>query len=233
MYFPFSAGNDKVDLSEQMLIDCAPSYGCNGGWVVEALSYLYGNGAVSEKSYPYYAKKETCDFDKSKIAAGIDNFGIIDVENFGPGPLAESVYNNGPHATHVFVNNNFQHYHSGIFDDESCPKNYINHAVIIVGYDTNAGYWLIRNSYGENWGDEGHIKIAMGKNTCNVERQAWFALSSKQPLNDSNPTPPTHPDQTMLYIMLIILVCTLMIALYAFYRICSREIRRYQYSRLQ
>ena len=216
-----------------MLVDCAPSYGCRGGWVIQALSYLYSNGAVSEKSYPYDAKRESCQFDQSMIAAEIDNFGIVDVENYGPESLAESIYKNGPHATHVFVNNNFQHYRSGIFDDESCPKNYINHAVIIVGYDTDAGYWLIRNSYGENWGEEGHIKIAMGKNTCNIERQAWFAISSKQSPNDLHPTFSTTPDQTALYIVIVILVCVLIISLYGCCRVCRREIRRYQYSRLQ
>ena len=60
------------------------------------------------------------------------------------------------------------------FEDDSCPKDRTNHAVINVGYDTTEGYWLIRNSWGGSWGESGHIKMSMGKNTCNVERDSWL-----------------------------------------------------------
>merc|ERR1712228_827858 len=48
-----------------------------------------------------------------------------------------------------------------------------NHAVINVGYDKTEGYWLIRNSWSTSWGESGHIRMARGKNTCNIEHHAW------------------------------------------------------------
>merc|ERR1712149_123083 len=76
---------------------------------------------------------------------------------------------NGPHTVYVYANSNFQRYHSGIFDDSSCSTSSYNHAVINIGYDVNEGYWIIRNSWASSWGEQGHIRMARGKNTCNIE----------------------------------------------------------------
>merc|ERR1712165_17617 len=59
---------------------------------------------------------------------------------------------NGSHSIYLYANSNFQHYSSGIFDDESCPKFSYNHAVVNVGYSTSEGYWTIRNSGAASWG---------------------------------------------------------------------------------
>ena len=50
------AGNEKIVLSEQLLVDCEPyGAGCDGGWVDAALDYLIRNGAETEADYPYTA----------------------------------------------------------------------------------------------------------------------------------------------------------------------------------
>merc|ERR1719346_50158 len=81
---------------------------------------------------------------------------------------------NGPHSIYLYANSNFQHYSSGIFDDESCPKFSYNHAVVNVGYSTSEGYWTIRNSWAASWGEDGHIRIKSGSNICNCEKYAWY-----------------------------------------------------------
>jgi len=174
----YLAGNDKVVLSEQMLVDCGPGYGCDGGWTDYALDFLIeSGGAQAEADYPYTAGVDeeagTCKFDNSAIVATLSSYDTVMVWYEGTDGLAQSINDNGPHATYLYVNDNFRNYAYGIFDDPSCPTNTYNHAVINVGYDTDAGYWLIRNSWGSGWGDLGHIKMAIGKNTCNVENNAW------------------------------------------------------------
>lgn len=44
----------------------------------------------------------------------------------------------------------------------------VNHAVLAVGYGVENGipYWLIKNSWGADWGDNGYFKMEMGKNMC-------------------------------------------------------------------
>merc|ERR1712184_219214 len=105
------------------------------------------------------------------LSASLDNF--MNVKSEGIDALAESIYNNGPHTVYVYANSNFQRYHSGIFDDSSCSTSSYNHAVINIGYDVNEGYWTIRNSWASSWGEQGHIRMARGKNTCNIEHYAW------------------------------------------------------------
>ena len=103
----------------------------------------------------------------------ISGYNRVHVEQDGVDALAESLYNNGPHSVYVYANSNFQNYYSGIFDDSSCSTSSYNHAVINVGYDKNEGYWKIRNSWSSSWGESGYMRIAYGKNTCNIEHYAW------------------------------------------------------------
>ena len=70
-------------------------------------------------------------------------------------------------------------YESGIFSKEGCStieSLLFNHAVNIVGYDKKEKYWIIRNSWGPEWGEDGYIRIEMGQNTCNMESYAWYPI---------------------------------------------------------
>merc|ERR1712045_475211 len=80
---------------------------------------------------------------------------------------------NGDCTVAVYANAAWKRYDSGIFDDSDCSTTAYNHGVINVGYDKTEGYWLIRNSWSTNWGESGHIRMARGKNTCNIEHYAW------------------------------------------------------------
>ena len=164
------AGNDLVSLSEQELVDCGAG-DCNGGWVDRAFDTILKQGGLNlESDYPYTAKNgHGCLYDEDKKAAEISGYEKV----FGD-ITADSVYENGPHSIYLYANSNFQHYDSGIFDDETCPKYSYNHAVVNVGYDTDEGYWIVRNSWAATWGERGHIRMKMGSNICNCEKYAWY-----------------------------------------------------------
>lgn len=66
------------------------------------------------------------------------------------------------------------HYHSGVYENEYCGSS-LNHGVLAVGFenedDTKIPFFLVKNSWGEEWGDEGYIKMAIGKKaygTCGI-----------------------------------------------------------------
>merc|ERR550539_1925546 len=69
----------------------------------------------------------------------------------------------------LHVDSGFSNYASGIYD--GCTETQINHGVVLVGYGTEDGvdYWIVKNSWGENWGDNGYIKIKRGVNMCGME----------------------------------------------------------------
>jgi len=71
----------------------------------------------------------------------------------------------------------FQQYRSGILDSTACGTN-LDHAVAAVGYGTEGGqeYYIVRNSWGASWGDQGYIKIAAveGRGICGIQMQSLY-----------------------------------------------------------
>ena len=171
------SGNELLSLSEQELIDCGEG-DCNGGAVYAGYETIIRNGGeMLETDYPYEAKEGQCRYDPAKKKAyissyeGVTNGHVVDAEI-----IADSVYDNGPNVAALWTNANFQHYSSGIFDDPSCLQSDTNHVVVIVGYSKDEQYWIIRNSWGQSWGEDGHIRIKLGKNMCNVEHYVSYPI---------------------------------------------------------
>jgi len=61
----------------------------------------------------------------------------------------------------------------------TCPSDYysLNHCVQIVGFDTtksSASYWIVKNSWGDSWGEDGYVRLEFGTNACGVADEATF-----------------------------------------------------------
>lgn len=155
-----------IDLSEQLLVDCDrddSNAGCEGGFLSLALAWLDLNGTVPEAWYPYRYK----DFPwGSCLSEGISR--PYRVREFGAAAgtdlIKQAIYDHGPVATSVAVDNAFQAYAGGVFEGPGAPST--NHAVILTGWtDTDAagnGYWILRNSWGASWGESGYMRIKYG-----------------------------------------------------------------------
>ncbi|XP_045769788.1 uncharacterized protein LOC123870505 [Maniola jurtina] len=161
-------------LSEQNLLDCAnSSYGCAGGTVDAAFSYVRARGIESEAAYPYEAQQEQCRYDRRKNAIPPGY-----VTKFRPCPPDEEclklmVAKAGPAAAAVDASRrSFQLYESGVYYDDACSPDNVTHAVLVVGYGTDEAlgdYWLVKNSYGAGWGERGYVRMARGRcNNCGI-----------------------------------------------------------------
>lgn len=157
--------------SEQELVDCdTTDSGCNGGLMDNAFEYLENTGVMRSSDYPYTGQEGNCRFDRSKVVAKVTGYryasgaqsGEVDEED-----LKQFIYENGPLAIAVNANP-FQSYYSGIMDPWSCDPSGLNHGVLLVGYGSENGtpYWIIKNSWGSSWGENGFIRIIGGKGTC-------------------------------------------------------------------
>merc|ERR1712109_371081 len=140
-----------VSLSEQNLIDCSTRYGnhgCNGGLMDFAFKYIKENGGIdTEESYPYEGMDDTCRYHR-------EDRGAIDASQ-----------------------SSFQFYSEGVYDEPNCSPMNLDHGVLAVGYGVEEGqdYWLVKNSWGIQWGDEGYIKMARNKdNQCGVASAASY-----------------------------------------------------------
>jgi C1A family cysteine protease len=153
---------ELTSLSEQQLVDCSGKYGnmgCNGGLMDSAFDYVIDNGICTEDDIPYKAVGSTC---KSCSKSAIKLSSCIDVTPQNQIHLKEAV-SNGPVSIAIEADTSiFQHYTGGVISSNLCGTN-LDHGVLIVGYGTeNDGtmYWLVKNSWGESWGENGYIKIA-------------------------------------------------------------------------
>jgi cathepsin L len=156
-------------LSEQNLVDCVSTcYGCNGGLMEPAYDYVikYQSGKfMTEDDYPYTGQDGTCKYDSSKGVTQVT--GYITVTEDSESDLEAKVAQYGPAAIAIDASHySFQLYSSGIYDESSCSPENLDHAVGCVGYGTESGtaYWIVRNSWGTSWGENGYIRMVKGKN---------------------------------------------------------------------
>uniref|UniRef100_T1KIL8 Peptidase C1A papain C-terminal domain-containing protein n=1 Tax=Tetranychus urticae TaxID=32264 RepID=T1KIL8_TETUR len=167
-----------VSLSEQNLMDCSyaeGNNGCSGGLPDKAFNYIIKNGGVdTEDSYNYTAaSSKTCKFSSSNVGAKISKF--VDIESGDEAALKNAVAQRVVSVA-IHVGETFQNYKSGIFDLSFCPSwsFYLNHAVAVVGYGTD--HWLLRNSWGSSWGENGYARFAINKNLCGIASAASYPL---------------------------------------------------------
>ncbi|AAQ21608.1 cathepsin [Cryptophlebia leucotreta granulovirus] len=159
---------DKViDLSEQHLINCdLVNNGCNGGLMHWALENILqeGGGVVSEENDPYYGLDSVCKKTPWELnISGCKRY-ILQNEN----KLKELLVVNGPISVAIDVSDVIN-YKSGIAD--ICENNNgLNHAVLLVGYGEydEVPYWILKNSWGIEWGEDGFFRIQRNKNSCGL-----------------------------------------------------------------
>merc|ERR1711862_238115 len=171
------ATGSLVSLAEQQLLDCSTqNLGCQGGNAALAINYMTSENIASEASYPYTAVQGTCRSGVTAIpaggVAGYHRVGWI----FGASVDAmKSAVQQQPVTIAIEADQYaFQAYKSGVLSS-GCGTQ-LDHAVLTVGYGTEDGqdYWLVRNSWGGNWGDDGYIKIAQAGNQCGVTSQPVY-----------------------------------------------------------
>jgi len=131
--------------------------------------WISNGGACDEADYAYHARDQDCQTTCSSVAdSGIKTFTVIK-KNDEAG-LATAVENAGPISVAVGANSNWQHYKSGVFDDGMCWLTQLNHGVLNVGIEGHA--WIIKNSWGTVWGENGFMRLVKGKNMCGVAAAA-------------------------------------------------------------
>uniref|UniRef100_T1H868 Cathepsin L n=1 Tax=Rhodnius prolixus TaxID=13249 RepID=T1H868_RHOPR len=171
-----------VSLSEQNLMDCSRIYGtngCEGGLMDLAFLYVKDNkGIDSEASYPYEARDNTCRFKKDKVG-GTDK-GYVDILEASEKDLQSAVATVGPISVAIDASHRSFHFYSeGVYKEEHCSTSQLDHAVLAVGYGTENGqdYWLVKNSWGPSWGNNGYIKMARNNNnSCGIASAASYPI---------------------------------------------------------
>ncbi|XP_030605511.1 cathepsin S-like [Archocentrus centrarchus] len=170
-----------VDLSPQNLVDCSSKYGnhgCNGGLMHQAFQYVIDNqGIDSEASYPYTGYDGACHYNPSSRAANCSSYQFLTEGD--ENALKQGLATIGPISVGIDAKRpRFAFYRSGVYDDSSCTQD-VNHGVLAVGYGTLNGqdYWLVKNSWGTTFGDQGYIRMARNKNNqCGIALYGCYPI---------------------------------------------------------
>jgi cathepsin L len=158
-------GNLTV-LSPQNVVSCTPnpdncggSGGCGGAIAELGFTYVKNNGIATEANWPYKDVSGQCDEASHTKVATVA--GCVKLAENNYTDLLTAVATIGPIAVSVDAST-WNSYSKGIYDGCDKEKNMdIDHAVQLVGYGTEGGsdYWIVRNSWGPNWGENGYIRL--------------------------------------------------------------------------
>nr|GMC56163.1 low-temperature-induced cysteine proteinase-like [Ipomoea batatas] len=186
-------GGNLISLSEQELVDCDLEFndGCDGGDTDKAFEFIIDNGGIdSEEDYPYTGEDGKCDFyrQNNAKAVSIDGYGYVledDEEELG-----WAVLRHGPIS--VALNGDaydFQLYESGIYSGP-CGTG-LENSMTIVGYGSENGvdYWIVKNSWGERWGEEGYMRIQ--RNVADKSGLCGIAMEGSYPIKTGENPPPS------------------------------------------
>lgn len=161
-------------------MDCDDgNFGCQPGYINEAFDYIKQNGIAREENYQYLnSDSATCDTSKANERAA-QITGYENVPTNSESDLLKAVAMQPVSVAIDASGEAFQSYSSGVFSGD-CGTS-LNHAVTAVGYGTTedgTDYWLMKNSWGETWGENGYIKILRNANPpyglCGIANQALY-----------------------------------------------------------
>lgn len=188
----YNLKNAVKSFSAQQLLDCSyykyiingviGNLGCRGGYDYLTLYYAYQYGIQQASSYNAYSGSvRSCSYSSSKVVTRVTGIYTASLA-IGDYAAMKNIVLKQPLMVYMYVTSDLYSYVSGIYtgpncssSKKSCPLG-INHAVTIVGFGSDAGvpYWIVKNSWGPSWGENGYFRIAMGQNTCCIEGYSYY-----------------------------------------------------------
>ncbi|XP_022820986.1 zingipain-2-like [Spodoptera litura] len=165
--------NTQVDLSEQQIVDCnSRTLGCTEGLMAPTFRYLMkAGGAVREPDYPYFGYQSQCYFNRSwplfniyPRSPPVQVTSCNSLRLTSQEKVKQLLYKYGPISIAIRADKFRYIGRVGIITDQFCTGP-LNHAVLLVGYGTENGmpYWIVKNSWGSGWHDQGYFKMQRGE----------------------------------------------------------------------
>ena len=200
------------ELSVQALINCADSFsGCFGGDVFSAYKYIKSVGLPGESCLPYLGVEDRCTSQNicrvcmdTDVCYPISSYHKYYISSFdavdGISAMMDQIYYNGPITCKISVTNDLQNYRNGIFSRNTSSSLY-DHYVNIIGWgsENETPYWIVRNSWGSSWGEDGYFRILRGVNLLGIESSCSYAVPSVTPIsrNETNSLNQTNSSNSL------------------------------------
>jgi cathepsin L len=161
--------------SEEQLLDCSrdfPNAGCDGGHPDVAFKYIINTakGAARSTAYPYTGVQTLCDYKSSMKAASFKR--TVDVPN-GHNSMISALLEYGPIPVFMTTDSAWQNYGGGKL--QCNPNLVVNHAILLVGWNNSTQEYIIKNSWGPSWGENGFAYVDQNQN-CGMLRFPTSAI---------------------------------------------------------
>jgi len=190
------------DYSEQQMVDCGfginGAKGCDGASPNAYLKWAGDNNIefASESQYPYLNMwpKLQCPSNLEVYNQGARVSGSYYTYGGSEELMKKLIYEHGAIVAGVYSSSALENYEGGIF--EGCaPHVKTNHAISVVGYGTENGvdYWLIKNSWGADWGENGYFRLQRGVGMCGIGKTI-VATTCEATSGPTDPPPPPPPE---------------------------------------
>jgi len=183
-------------LSEQAIVDCSQNcsnvdgqsvcnQGCDGGWPWAAVTdVIRWGGLPTEDDYPYTATDGSCVLPGKKVNAAPASYTCLSGPDQQKGPADEAklmpnvLMSSGPLSIALDATM-FQFYYSGVmspfFPNWECDPTSLDHAVLLIGWGSETSmiwgeqpYWIVKNSWGSDWGESGYVRMYRGEGLCGL-----------------------------------------------------------------
>ncbi|KAL4493462.1 hypothetical protein ABPG72_007470 [Tetrahymena utriculariae] len=179
---------DNTKLSPQHSLACNYyNQGCDGGYGFLVSKFYSEFEAVPESCHPYEARDGQCNHCNVESLNAV--FTVTDYEYIGGSYgksterlMMEEIHKNGPIVVSFEPKMDFMYYNKGIYhsvdanqwiqnNEENPVWQKVDHSVLCYGWgeDENGKYWLLQNSWGEEWGESGNFRMRRGTDESNIE----------------------------------------------------------------
>eukprot|EP00595_Chromulina_sp_UTEXLB2642_P002504 CAMPEP_0196765430 /NCGR_PEP_ID=MMETSP1095-20130614/8787_1 /TAXON_ID=96789 ORGANISM="Chromulina nebulosa, Strain UTEXLB2642" /NCGR_SAMPLE_ID=MMETSP1095 /ASSEMBLY_ACC=CAM_ASM_000446 /LENGTH=265 /DNA_ID=CAMNT_0042123451 /DNA_START=235 /DNA_END=1032 /DNA_ORIENTATION=+ len=170
--------SNSVSLSAEQIVECDSSaYECNGGTTESAYFYVYTNGGITtSKNYPYSSYGGTSGLCLPTLLdkeVTISNYYLLDTEE----TMKAHILSTGPLSICIAASK-WLTYSGGIMTAAECGDD-VDHCVQLVGINQDQNYWIIRNSWGTDWGEGGYIYVQYGENACGITNDPTYVDAVK------------------------------------------------------
>jgi len=151
--------------------------GCeDGGEPQNVFDYYLKKGAELETDYPEDngdGKTHKCQFNANKVVVFPDSYSDINCDKTSKGDkvIQQALATYGPLSVCLYASATaFDNYAKGVLTAKQCGTKSPDHCALLVGYNTTAStpYWIIKNSFGTDWGVKGYLQLEMGTNACRM-----------------------------------------------------------------
>ena len=219
----------EINIAPQVLISCEiPDDGCHGGYAYNAFAWMADNEITDETCSIYRARGhdngiacsamtmcrncnpgEACFVPDEYNVYGVEEYGMVT----GEYDMMQQIYQSGPIACGIAVPEALEEYTGGIFCDDTGDMEIV-HDISVVGYGEEDGqkYWMVRNSWGTEWGERGFFRVCRGLNNIAIESDCAWATpkdtwtepvmhqttdaEKNDPFNDNTPYTFPQPEYT-------------------------------------